>query len=136
MELPKIKHRFDEFFDIEIDGWIYGVTHYPGEIHPALVHRVVKELTATFKSAIEHNYIFDVLGISERFSRAAKYLIHEKEIAFAIISYFPSPLVFDEDAQFIMAQIIDKVEQAYGGAIERLERKWYWESQKKNQKAA
>ncbi len=116
--------RFDEIFDVEIDGWCYGITNYPGEVFPGLVHRIIKELAETFKAAIEHNVIFDILDISLRFSRAAKYLVDEREICFSILAQLPNPSTLGEDAQFVLAQVIDQAEQAYGGAVERLERKW------------
>lgn len=126
MSLP-VKDRFDEIFAIEIDGWAYGIQNYPGEIFPGLVHAVIKELRPSFKAAIEHNVIFDVLAVSKKISRAAKYLVHEKEIAFSVLAQLPTPSDLDEDGQFIMAQIIDQVEQAYGGALARLQRKWAYE---------
>lgn len=126
----KVKDRYDELFDIEIDGWCYGVTHFPGEVSPGLVHRVVKELTDVFRGAIVHNYVFNMLDVAERISKSAKYLIDEKEIAFSILAQLPNPLTLDEEGQFVLAQVVDQAEQAYGGAIERLERKWAWEAKK------
>jgi len=129
-----IKDRYDEMFEIEMDGWCYGLANYGGEIEPAVVFRVIYELTPAFKTAVESNFIFDVLDVSTRFSKAARYLVKEKEISFVIISNLPSPNTLDEDGQFVLAQIIDQVEQAYGGALERLQKKWSWEKQ--NQKVA
>ena len=122
-----IRDKFDEVFEIEIEGWCYGIQSYPGEIFPGLIHSVVKELEPSFKACVEHNHVFDVLGVAEKLSRAAKYLVHEKEIAFSIMAQLPSPKVLEEDGQFILAQIIDQVEQAYGGVLVRLERKWSYE---------
>ena len=122
-----VKDRYDEIFKIEIDGWCYGLTNFPGEIFPGLVHRVVKELGFCFQEAIDHHYVFDVIEVSKKFSKAAKYLIHEKEIAFSILSQLPNPTALEEDAQFVMAQIIDQAERTYGGALERLQKKWGWE---------
>jgi len=122
-----VKDRYDEIFAIEIEGWCYGISTFPGEIFRGLVHRVIKELNPSFKAAVEHNVVFDILDISKRFSKAAKFLIHEKEVAFSILLQLPNPLTLDEDQQFVIAQIVDKVEQAYGGAIDRLQKKWYAE---------
>jgi hypothetical protein len=126
----KVKDRYDEVFKIEIDGWCYGVANYPGEVFPGLVHRVVKELGPSFKEALEHNVVFNVIEISQALSKAAKYLVNEKEIAFGILTQFPHPSILDEDSQFIMAQVIDQVEQTYGGALERLHKKWGFEKRK------
>jgi hypothetical protein len=122
--------RYDEVFEVEIDGWCYGITNYPGEIFPGLVHRIIKELGDTFLAAVEHNVVFDILDISLRFSRAAKYLVDEREICFSILGHLPNPATLNEDGQFVVAQILDQAEQAYGGAVERLEKKWALE--KKN----
>lgn len=119
-----IINRYDEVLNAEIDGWCYGITNYPGEIFPGLVHRVVRELAPSFQAAIEHNVVFDILDISLRFSRAAKYLVDEREICFVILAHLPNPTELTEDGQFILAQIIDQAEQAYGSAVERLEKKW------------
>ena len=116
--------RYDEIFEVEIDGWCYGITNYPGEIFAGLVHRILKELSETFRAAVEHNVIFDILDVSLKFSRAAKYLVDEREICFSILAQLPNPSELNEDSQFVLAQIIDQAEQAYGGAVERLEKKW------------
>jgi hypothetical protein len=125
-----VKDRYDEVFSVEIDGWCYGITKYPGEVFPALVHSVVKELGPSFRTAIEANHVFDILDIATRLSRAAKYLVDEREIAFSMLSQLPSPHLLGEEAQFVLAQVIDQVEQAYGGALDRLERKWNLEKRR------
>lgn len=120
--------EFAEIFRVEMDGWAYGLANYPGEIFPELVFRVVRELEPCFVSAIQNGYVFNILELGANFSRAAKYLVHEKDIIFCILSVFPTPSRFDEDGQFVMANVIDQVEQAYGGALERLEKKWRFDS--------
>ena len=129
MVIP-VKDGYDEIFKIEMDGWCYGIQNYPGEIFAGLIHAVIKELAPGFRLAIEHNYVFNVLELSAKISKAAKYLVHEKEIAFSIMAQLPIPAELAEDQQFILAQIIDPVEQAYGGVIERLQRKWAPEKKK------
>jgi hypothetical protein len=125
-----VRDRYDEVFNVEVEGWCYGITTYPGEVFPALVHSVVKELGPSFRTAIDCNVVFDVLDISTKLSRAAKYLVDEREIAFSILSQLPSPHLLGEEAQFVLAQIIDQIEQAYGGALTRLERKWTLEKRR------
>ena len=115
---------FEEIFKVEIDGWCYGIANYPGEVFPGLVHRVVKELAPSFKAAIDHGVVFDILDISLKLSRAAKYLVDEREICFSILAQLPNPASLNEEGQFTLAQIIDQAEQAHGGALERLEKKW------------
>lgn len=123
----RVKDRYDEIFAIEIEGWCYGISTSPGEIFRGLVHRVVKELNPSFRVAIEHNVVFDIIDISKRFSKAAKFLIHEKEVAFSILLQLPNPQTMTEEQQFVLAQIVDRVEQTYGGALDRLQKKWYAE---------
>ncbi len=122
-----VKDRYDEVFKVEMDGWCYGISNFPGEIFPGLIHRVIKELSPSFKEAIEHHLVFNVIETSQKFSKAAKYLISDKEIAFSILSQLPNPVGLDEDSQFVLAQVIDQVERTYGGALERLQKKWGWE---------
>ena len=122
---------FEEIFKVEIDGWCYGVANYPGEVFPGLIHRVVKELAPSFRSAIEHGVVFDILELSLKFSRAAKYLLDEREICFSILAQLPNPSQIGEEAQFVLAQIVDQAEQTYGGALERLEKKWKSDNRKK-----
>ena len=120
----EVRDKFDEIFSIEIDGWCYGILNYPGEIFPGLIHAVIRKLRGSFRAAVDHNLVFDLLLVSKKMSQSAKYLVHEKEIAFSILAQLPHPHELDEDGQFVLAQIVDQVEQEYGGAIERLQRKW------------
>ena len=122
-----IRDNYNEVFQQEIDSYTEGLENYPGEIFPELVFRVVRELEESFVTAINHNYIFDVLVLARQIARAAKFLVHEKDIAFCILSVLPPPSAFNEEGQYTLAQIIDQLEKAHGNAIERLEKKWRWE---------
>ena len=130
-----VEGRYGEIFDLEVKSWCYGIEQYPGEIHSGLVHSVVAELHQTFINAFQYGHTFDILDVSLKLSKAAQYLVHEKEICFSIVAQFPAPQQLNEDGQFTMAQVIDKAEQAYGGVLERLEKKWAREK-KKTLKAA
>lgn len=125
--MSSVKGRYNEVFQIEMEGWAYGLANYPGEIFPELVFRVVRELESSFVMAIQQGHAFNIVELSQLFSKSAKYLVHEKDITFCILSALPPPQKMDLDSQFIMAQIIDQVEQTYGGALERMEKKWKWE---------
>lgn len=129
--MTEVLNGYNRIFDIEMDGWCYGIEKYPGEIFPGLVHGVIRELGPSFVAGLEHNYVFDILELATKFSKAAKYLIHEKELAFSILAQFPPPSMLSEDGQFAMAQVIDQVEQKYGGALERLQRKWIYDKKRK-----
>lgn len=130
------KNRYNEIFDIEVEGWCYGVQNFPGEIFPGLIHAVLKELRPSFKAAVESDYVFNVIEISQRFSKAAKYLVHEKEIAFSILAQLPTPYEINEDGQFILAQLIDQVEQTHGGALDRMRKKWQHLAEAEKKQAA
>lgn len=121
-------NRYGEVFQIEMEGWSYGLSSYPGDIFPELVFRVLRELEPSFIEALQKNHPFDILAVSKLFSKSAKYLVHEKDIAFCILSLFPAPSMFNEEAQFTMACVIDQVEKEYGGALERMNKKWQWEA--------
>jgi hypothetical protein len=122
-----VRASYDEVFKQEFSVYAEALENYPGEIFPELVFRFVRELEESLVRAIEHHVAFDVLSLAKEIARAGKYLVHEKDIAFCIISVLPPPAKFAEDAQFILGQIVDQVEKAYGGALERLEKKWRWE---------
>ena len=122
-----VKNSYHEVFRHEIEAYTEALENYPGEIFPELVFRVVRELESSFVEAINHQYPFDILTVSRELARAAKFLVHEKDIAFCILSVLPPPSKFPEDAQYCLGQIVDQVEQAHGGALERMHKKWRWE---------
>ena len=115
----------EELFWIMIDGWAHGIKHYPGDIYPELVYRVVKELHTDLDLAIRCNIVIDVMVIVQKFSAAAKFLVPEKELLFNILAQLPAPKQLKtEDQLYTLAQTIDKAESAHPGAIARLEKRW------------
>jgi hypothetical protein len=125
-----VKNHYNEIFGIEIDGWCYGVKNYPGELNSGIIHAVIKELGPTFRRAIEHHFIFDVLLVAKNISLAAKVIVEPKEVAFSILANFPHPQTLPEEEQYVLAQLVDQVEKEYGGALSRLKRKWASEAKK------
>lgn len=119
-----VKNRYDEVFEIEIDGWCFGLTNYPGEISAPVVHRIIRELATSFQAAIEHNVVFNVIKIAGKFSEAARFLIHEQEIAMAIVAQLPNPATLLEEQQCVLGLVIDQVEQAYPGALDSFYKRW------------
>lgn len=117
-------NRYDEVFQIEMDGWCFGITNYPGEVSAQIVHRIVRELASSFQAAIAHNVVFDILDLSSKFSVAARCLVHEHEIAFAIMAQLPNPANLHEDQQVVLGMVIDKVEQKYPGALDTFYKRW------------
>lgn len=89
--MSTVKNRYDEVFQIEMEGWAYGLSNYPGEIFPELVFRVVRELESSFTAAIQNGHAFNIVELSQLFSKSAKYLVHEKDITFCILSVMPLP---------------------------------------------
>ena len=122
-----VRDQYDVVFKHEIDSYAEGLEHYPGEIFPELVFRVVRDLEESFVAAINHNYAFDILAVGRQLARSAKFLVHEKDLIFCILSVLPPPSSFNEEGQYILGQIIDVVERTHGGAMERLNKKWRWE---------
>lgn len=120
----QVINRYDEVFQIEMDGWCFGITNYPGEVSAQVVHRIVRELASSFQAAIEHNVVFDVLDLAAKFSTAARSLIHEQEIAFGIVAQLPNPATLTEDQQCVLGLVLDKVEQKYPGSLETFYRRW------------
>jgi hypothetical protein len=117
-------NRYDEVFQIEMDGWCFGITNYPGEVSAQVVHRIIRELASSFQAAVEHNVIFDILDLAHKFSVASRSRVHPQEIAYGIISQLPNPATLQTDQQYILGQVIDKVEQTYPGVLEMFYRRW------------
>ena len=119
-----VKDRYDEVFEIEIDGWVFGLTNYPGEVSPQIIHRIIRELATSFYLAIEHNVVFNPLQIAAKFAEASRNRVHEREIAGAIVAQLPNPATLAEEQQCVVGLIIDQVEQAYPGALASFYDRW------------
>lgn len=127
----EVKDNYGEIFDIEVEGLCYALSNYPGEIFGELIESIIYELGPSIRMAVACNVAFDVMDVSARISKASKYLVDEREIAFWILNCLPHPKALDEDAQCVMGQIVDQVEQAYGEALTVCEEKWKAESKEK-----
>ena len=104
-----VRNKYEEVFRHELESYTEALENYPGEIFPELVFRTVRELESSFIEAIHNCYAFDVLTVARQIARAAKFLVHEKDIAFCILSVLPSPSKFEEDSQFILGQLVYQV---------------------------
>ena len=116
--------RYSEIFAIEIEGWCYGIEHYPGEVHPALVHRIIKELGESFRMAISHGVEFNVIELAGKISKAAKYLLPERDVALSVLSQLPCPTGLNEQETQTLHAIVLNVDSVYPGTLQRLQRKW------------
>ncbi len=119
-----VLNRYDEVFQIEMDAWCFGITNYPGEVSPQVVHRIIRLLSSSFQTAVEHNVVFDILDLSAKISVAARCLVHDQEIAYSIIAQLPNPANLHEDQQCVLGMVIDKVEQKYPGVLETFYKRW------------
>ena len=120
----KPKEGYEQVFQIEIDGWCHGLAGYMGKVTAPMVHRVIRELAISFEAAIKHFIVFDAIKVSEKISTAAQGVVSEKEVAFAILMLLPRPAVLDDEAQCVLALVIDQIERKYGGAIDRFENRF------------
>ena len=120
-----VKNRYDEVFAIEMEGWCFGLANYPGEISAQVIHRIIRELSASFQAAIEHYVVFNILELATKFSGAARYLVHDRELSFAILAQLPNPVILqDNDQREVLELVISHVEQAHPGAREAFYKRW------------
>jgi len=121
---PALRDDFADVFRIEIESLCHGFRQFKDELTPALVHRVIEELSGILRLAIERGYVFDLNALVHQFHEAVDGLIDELELTMSIVSVLPPPYSLDEESQFTFAQIIDQAEQSYGGVLECFERRW------------
>lgn len=124
-QLPRAKDGYDEIFSIEIECWCHGLKQFNGTITPGLMHRVISELAPIIRGAILHDHIFNLLEISEQLSQACKRVCDVREVAFSLLLQLPAPIGLEENAQFILAQIIDQAERTFGPVLFLLEEEWH-----------
>lgn len=120
-----VKERYNEVFEIEINGWCFAITNFPGEISPELIHYIIRELAIGFHAAIEHNVVFNVVDIAGKLSQAARYLVLEKELVFSIVAQLPNPNVLEPEQLDVLEEILRIVENAYPGTIDSFNDRWH-----------
>lgn len=116
--------RYASVYPIEIECWCFGISNFPGQLYPKLIHRVIKEMSPTFRAAIDNGYIFDVFDTAKKIYSASAGIVQEKQIVFAMLANLPLAFELEEESQYILAQIIDQVEVVYGGVVEQMEELW------------
>ena len=121
---PPNGKRYAEIFLAEVECWCFGISNFPGQLYPKLIHRVIKEMSPTFRAAIDNGYIFDVFATAKKIYSACAGVISEKQIVYSILANLPLAFELEEESLFILAQIIDQVEQQYGGVIDQMEALW------------
>ncbi len=115
---------FPELFEIEIDGWRRGIEANQKNITSHDLHNVIKEMAVVFEIAIQQNYIFNLVEIASNYSKASQGKVNPKEVAFYVLSTIPHPSKFTEESQKTLSEIINMVDLKFGGAKERLEKRW------------
>ena len=115
---------FQDEFKTVIKAFCSGIKRYPGEIHDRLVHVVIQDLEPMFVGALERGYVFDILSVAEDFCEAAMFRLDAEGVLSKLLSLFPNPSLLDEEQQFILAQILDPVDQALPSAVQKLQYEW------------
>jgi hypothetical protein len=119
-----VEKSFSEIFEIELKCWCFGVSHTSEKVNQKVLHQVIKEMAPLFREAIEHDFVFSISEISRRLIEAGKCKASEKEIAFSMLSVLPTPSELVKNQNETLKKIVQKVEDTYGGAFDRLSKKW------------
>ena len=123
--------KFPELFELEMESWKGAIESNQAKITSHDIHNVIKEIACVFEMAIQQNYIFNLPQLANKFSKASKGKVNPKEIAFYVLSTIPHPDKFNDAEKRTLLQIINLTEAEFGGAKERLQKRWY-----QNQKSA
>lgn len=115
---------FAKIFNIEIDGWIHGVSRYHGEFKDEMLFGIVRVLGPSVRRAIDEGISFDLVDIVIRFNKACRNMVGEVEILLAFLTNFPPPQTLKGDKRKTLLMTLSKVEQSYPGALALLEQNW------------
>jgi hypothetical protein len=119
-----VKRSFEEIFEIELTCWCYGISNAEEKADKKVLYRVIREFSGVFKEAVINLYTFDIVDTARKLINAGKCNVSEQEIAFYILSCLPNPYELTESQKEIHTEIIQKVEDTYGGAISRTSKMW------------
>ncbi|HMO18316.1 MAG TPA: hypothetical protein PKA63_06345 [Oligoflexia bacterium] len=125
-----MNNSFEEIFNIELTCWCFGISHTSETVDHKVLHRIIKEFSSVFRESIENLYQFDILKTSRTLIEAGKCNATEQEIAFYILSYLPTPCELTKEQNEILQKIVQQVEDAHGGAFDRVMKKWEASRQK------
>ncbi len=118
-------NSFGEIFNVELECWCYGISHATEKVDHRVLHQVIKSFAPVIREAIENLYAFDILDTAKRLVRSGKCKpTEEKEIVFYLLSTLPTPRELTKEQNDVLIQIVNQVEDVYGGAFSRLEKKW------------
>lgn len=118
-------NSFSQIFEIELKCWCYGISHTTEKIDHRVLHQVIKSFAPVLREAVEHHYSFDILDTAKQLSKSGKCKsLEEKEVTFHLLSNLPTPADLSKEQIEVLMEIVQKVEDVYGGAFSRLEKKW------------
>lgn len=116
--------KYQEVFAVEIEGWVHGITQFPGEISYSLVFSVIREIAPAVERAIQSHVVINIPEIASKMSQAAKYLVDEQRIALDILAHVPHPKTLDAEGKMVLIQVVDRVEKSFSGAQAFIEQRW------------
>jgi hypothetical protein len=119
-----VNKSFEEIFEIELKCWCFGISQTSEKVDHKVLHRIIKEFSSVFRESIEQLYAFDIIETAQRLIEASRSSVSEREIAFYILSYLPTPSELTKEQSQVLELIIQKLEDTHGGAFERVEKKW------------
>lgn len=126
MKFESQKQFIDNFHTV-IDAYCYGIGDYDGEFSDELISIIIKDIRPAIQEAIENLYKFNLLGIAEQFCKATNFRVSPEGVVATLLDLLPNPKCLSEEEQFTIAQIIDPVDQAIPGTLERIQ--WDWSHQ-------
>ena len=117
------KH-YQENFQIVISAYSAGIKNYPGEIYDELVCIFIKDLEPMFVEALSLGYAFSLLDIAEKFCEASLFRLNPEGIVSTLLELFPHPSKLSLTEQDTLMEILDSVNSAIPGTLERMQ--WGW----------
>lgn len=97
-----------------IDDWIAALAAFPAEVSLDLVNFVSSACSDAYLEASSKGIVGSVIEDSKRLSKAAKYLVHEKDIALMIAARLATPGDSAPASVGTRAAMIRQVRDAYG----------------------
>ena len=102
----------------QVESMCTALKSFRGEVDVELVRYIIGQYSHEIEHALVYAPEVDLPEISLRLSRAAKYRVHEKEIAFYILLSMPFMDSFPEVAQGRLSEIWDQAIEKYGRGLE------------------
>ncbi|MCS6961053.1 MAG: hypothetical protein NZT61_00920 [Deltaproteobacteria bacterium] len=120
---------FKEILKIELEGWCYGISNYPGEIHAGLIHRIIQELQGTICRAMEEDVEIDFVKLGTKIAQASRYMVDEREVTFSLLCQLPNPNYLDGKEQQYVRRAIQKACETFPEIEQMMELKWKFDEE-------